>query len=77
MSKKTRSTLEGTYEFNVGVAESYVFFLVPSNQSITKATLMGFDFPLEQPQNIIYEGNNYKMYQSSNTYDAYTFNIEI
>jgi hypothetical protein len=55
----------------------YVFFVVPATMSITKATLSGFDFPLDAPVSVTVEDVAYKSYRSSNTNDAGTYQIVI
>lgn len=60
----------GTYNITVTNNEDYVFFVVPNSMTISRATMSGFAFPLESPQTVIIDGNTYKSYRSSNTYDA-------
>ena len=72
-----RTTPAGTYNIVVSSNESYIFFNIPSSMSINKATMNGFNFPLEDPINITIDGVTYKSYQSSNTYDAGTLTIVI
>ena len=45
--------------------------------SITKATLSGFDFPLDASVSETIDGVSYKVYRSSNTNDAGTYQIVI
>lgn len=67
----------GTYSVTVEQNSQYVFFVIPATMSITKATLSGFDFPLESPANVTIEDVAYKSYRSSNTNDAGTYQIVI
>lgn len=67
----------GTYNINVANNGDYIFFVVPSAMNINKATMSGFNFPLESPVNVIVDNNNYKYYRSSNTYDAGNITIVI
>lgn len=70
-----RTSPAGTYNVSVEEAGSYIFFLVPATMTIKKATLNGFDFPLENPTAIEISNVAYKCYRSSNTYDAGTLPI--
>ena len=63
-----RLTPAGTYNITVPENGDKVYFIVPSNMTITRATMSGFEFPLDDPQIDLIEG--YKIYASSNTYDA-------
>lgn len=67
----------GTYNVNVAADATYVWFYVPAIMTINKATLSGFDFPLDAPQNMGIDGVTYKAYRSSNTLDAGTYQIVI
>lgn len=67
----------GNYNVTVRHNVDYVYFLIPRSMNITKATLGGFDFPLESPVNMLVNNTEYKYYQSSNTYDISTLNIII
>lgn len=67
----------GTYNINVANDGDYIFFVVPSTMTINRATMSGFNFPLESPINVIIDDNNYKYYISSNTYDAGNITIVI
>lgn len=72
-----RTTPAGTYTINVATGGSYVFLNVPATMTISKATMSGFEFPLEEPQPVTIGGVNYKSYKSANTYDAGTLTIVI
>jgi hypothetical protein len=45
--------------------------------SINKATMSGFEFPLQAPVNVTVDGVAYKSYQSGNTYNDGTLTIVI
>ena len=66
-----------TYSIIVEQNGQYVFFVIPATMSINKATLSGFDFPLESPISVTVEDVAYKSYRSSNTNDAGTYQIVI
>lgn len=67
----------GTYNVTVAENGQYVFFVIPATMSIAKATLNGFDFPLETSETVTIDGVSYKVYRSSNTNDAGTYQIVI
>lgn len=76
-NSKLKLNPKGTYNINVQTAESYIFFIVPSTMEITKATMNGFGFPLDEPTINTISGTEYKVYKSSNTYDIGSLTIEI
>ena len=72
----------GTYNVTVASNGQYIFFVVPSNMTINGASLSGFAFPLDSPTTTTktdggVSGVGYKVYRSSNTYDAGTYSIVI
>lgn len=72
----------GTYNVTVASNGQYIFFVVPSNMTINGASLSGFAFPLDSPTTTTktdggVSGVAYKVYRSSNTYDAGTYSIVI
>ena len=67
----------GTYNISVAQNGSYIWFNVPSSMTIHGATMSGFEFPLEAPNNVTINGVAYKSYRSSNTYNAGTLTIVI
>lgn len=67
----------GTYNVTINNNEDYVWFVVPNSMTINKVTMSGFNFPIESPQIVQIEGNDYKAYRSSNTYDAGNITIVI
>ena len=72
-----RTSAAGTYSVPVETSQTYVFFVVPVSMTINRATMSGFDFPLESPTNVTIDGVAYKSYKSSNTYDAGDLTIVI
>ena len=72
-----RRSPAGTYNVTIAQNGQYAFFIIPATMSITKATLSGFDFPLDAPISETIDGVSYKVYRSSNTNDAGTYQIVI
>lgn len=72
-----KTSPSGTYNINVVSSQSYIFFVVPSSMTINKATMSGFTFPLQSSESVVVNNNNYKVYKSSNTYDAGLLTIVI
>lgn len=58
-----RTSPAGTYTIAVGTKGHKVFFLVPTNMTIKKATLSGFDFPLTETS-VTKDGLTYRCYSS-------------
>lgn len=80
-----RTSVAGTYNVTVANDGDYVWLLVPRGfAAIKKATLSGFDFPLETPT-VVYIGGSsaltggipYSCYRSSNQYAAGNLSIVI
>lgn len=80
-----RKSAAGTYNVTVANDGEYVWLLVPRGfAAIKKATLSGFDFPLETPT-VVYVGGTsaltggipYSCYRSSNQYAAGNLSIVI
>lgn len=65
----------GTYLINVSADGMYVWFVLPAAMTIHRATMGGFDFPLESPQIVLIDNVNYKAYRSINTYDEGSMTI--
>jgi hypothetical protein len=76
-AQSARRSPVGTYDVTVAQNGQYVFFVIPATMSITKATLSGFDFPLDAPVSETIDGVSYKVYRSSNTNDAGTYQIVV
>jgi hypothetical protein len=66
------TTPAGTYSVNVRNNRDYVYFDIPNTMNINKATVSGFDMPL---QVVTSPRSGYKCYQSRNTYDAGTLTV--
>jgi hypothetical protein len=71
-----RRTPAGTYSLTTQ-SGNYVWWLVPSSMSISKATLNGFNFPIKQDGTTSVDGVGYKIYKSENQYSASTMNIVV
>lgn len=65
-----KTSPSGTYNVTINNNGDYIWFVIPNSMTINKVTLSGFDFPIESPQIVQIERNTYKVYRSSNTYDA-------
>lgn len=76
-AQSARRSPAGTYNITVAENAQYVFFVIPATMSINKATLSGFDFPLDAPVTETIDDVSYKVYRSSNTNDAGTYQIVI
>lgn len=76
-AQSARRSPAGTYNVTVAENAQYVFFVIPATMSINKATLSGFDFPLDAPVTETIDDVSYKVYRSSNTNDAGTYQIVI
>lgn len=72
-----KASPSGTYNVTINNNGDYVWFVVPNSMSINKVTMSGFNFPIESPQIVQIEGNTYKAYKSSNTYDTGIITIVI
>ena len=67
----------GIYHINVSQNGYSVFFNVPSEMSITKVTVSGFDMPFKPYVSKTIDGKEYKSYESTNTYTTGTFDVVI
>ena len=67
----------GIYNVTVNNNGDYIWFIVPNSMIINEVTMSGFNFPIESPQIVEIEGNTYKVYKSSNTYDIGVITIII
>lgn len=72
-----KASPSGTYNVIVNNNRDYIWFVIPNSMTINRVTMSGFDFPIESPQIVEIEGNTYKVYKSSNTYDAGVITIII
>ena len=64
--KQVKSSAAGTYNLNNPTDGYYLWICVPSDKSITRVTLNGFDVPLESPQSGSTTVGSYSCYRSSN-----------
>lgn len=76
-AQSARRSPAGTYNITIAQNAQYVFFVIPATMSINKATLSGFDFPLDAPIDENIDGVSYKVYRSSNTNDAGIYQIVV
>ena len=67
----------GAYHINVSQNGYSVFFNVPSEMSITKVTVSGFDMPFKPYVSKTIDGKAYKSYESTNTYTTGTLDVVI
>ena len=67
----------GTYHITVSNDGQSVFFNVPSEMSITRATVSGFDMPFKPYVSKTIDGKEYKSYESTNTYTIGTLDVVI
>jgi hypothetical protein len=67
----------GSYSISVSQTGASVFFNVPSEMSITKATVSGLDIPFKPYVSKTIDGKSYKSYESANTYTEGTLNVVI
>lgn len=72
-----RKTPEGRYTVTAAVDESYIFILVPMSMTVNVVEMSGIEMPMEAPTGIVVGTLAYKCYQSSNTYDAGIYNINV
>ena len=72
-----RTSSVGTYKITVSNDGQSVFFNVPSEMSIAKATVNGFDMPLKPYVSKTIDDKAYKSYESTNTYTIGTFDVVI
>ena len=76
-SPTPKLTPEGSYNVEVTEDGQYVFFNIPASMILNRATMNGFEFPLDEPTAVTIDGIEYKSYKSSNTVDAGTYEIII
>lgn len=70
-----RRSPEGRYQVTAAQDGCYLFVLVPSTMEVNGITMGGVEMPMEAPTGIVVGSLVYKCYQSSNTYQAGTYNI--
>ena len=72
-----RKTPEGRYMVTVAENESYIFILVPASMTVNGVEMSGIEMPMETATGIVVDDLVYKCYQSSNTYEAGVYNINV
>lgn len=72
-----RPTPEGLYNISVNSSLSYLFFCIPATMTINRVLMNGFEVHFGNPRIVLRNGLAYKVYQSSNTYDTGTVNVEV
>ena len=72
-----RKTPEGRYMVTAAENESYIFILVPASMTVNGVEMSGIEMPMETATGIVVDDLVYKCYQSSNTYEAGVYNINV
>ena len=72
-----RKTPEGRYTVTAAEDESYIFILVPMSMTVNGVEMSGIEMPMEEATGIVIGSLSYKCYQSSNKYQAGTYNINV
>lgn len=72
-----RKTPEGRYTVTAAEDESYIFILVPMSMTVNGVEMSGIEMPMEAATGIVIGSLSYKCYQSSNKYQAGTYNINV
>jgi hypothetical protein len=68
----------GVYNITVATTGQYMFFVVPWSMKIDLVLMNGYEVPFDEPvEDDVYMGFAYKMYKSSNAYDAGTYEIVV
>ena len=65
-----KTSPSGTYNITVPAGGGYLWWKVPASMSITKISMSGFDVPMNAFENIAVNELSYKLYRSSNSYQA-------
>lgn len=71
-----RTSPAGTYNISLSTS-TYIWFVVPSTMSITRAIFGNLTFPLENATNVTINGVPYKVYRSSTPQAVGTYSIQI
>lgn len=72
-----RKAPAGRYEMTADEDESSIFILVPVGMSVNSVEMGGIEMPMEAPTGIFIGAAQYLSYQSSNTYDAGDYVINV
>lgn len=72
--KELEGTLEGDYDVTVSSDGDYIFIIIPisTKEQFRRADMNGYEIPLTST-----EYQEYVVYESSNTYKAGTYNVDI
>jgi hypothetical protein len=73
--KYVSMTIAGIYQITT-LADSHIYFFVPSEITSFYATINGLEVPFTATE-VTIDGRSYKKYESTNTYDEATFNIVV
>lgn len=77
-TKAVKSSAAGTYSFTLASNLTYFWICVPSEMSVNKVTLSGFDVPMNTPVTVAVDGKgSYKCYRSTNSNDAGTYSLVV
>lgn len=72
-----RKTPAGRYEFIASADESSIFIIVPSGMNVNYVSMGGIEIPMALPTGMFIGSVQYLCYQSSNTYDAGDYVINV
>lgn len=72
-----RKTPAGRYMFTAAADESSIFIIVPSGMQVNYVTMGGIEVPMALPTGMFIGSVQYLCYQSSNTYDAGDYVINV
>lgn len=72
-----KTSPSGTYTLTNSTEGHYMWLCVPSNMTINRVTLNGFDVPMEEPESGTTTLGEYKCYRSSNALQAQSFTIVV
>lgn len=77
-TKAVKSSAAGSYNVTLSQNLMYFWICVPSDMTVNKVTLSGFDVPMQAYQTVAVTGKgNYKCYRSTNTNDAGTYTLVV
>lgn len=77
-TKAVKSSPAGSYNITLAANLTYFWICVPSDMTVNKVTLSGFDVPMEAPVTVAVTGKgNYKCYRSTKTNDTGTYTLVV
>lgn len=77
-TKAVKSSPAGSYTLTLPANLTYFWICVPSDMTVNKVTLSGFDVTMESPVTVAVTGKgNYKCYRSNKTNDAGTYTLVV